>query len=150
MKLVTVEMETIKAAMERARTLHDDWQAECLEIILIPSIYKRWRELNDRFPYELTRHPGLPYLRRTREMNEQVTDWSVFAGYVLRGWNVVSTGRDRGYSHSAGTAWDGVRRDTISQFAHDLRMLAYGHDHREMQNNLERCGISLTGQLSLV
>jgi hypothetical protein len=154
MRTIAVSLKTIRAAIARAEKLSSDWQAQCCEIALIPAIAKRWAELNTNHfqNVHLDRHEGEPHLDYTPEQNHAVKDWSAFAGYVLRyssdpsisnwGWNSV---RSDCYGHSPCTAWDGMRRETVSQFLHDLRMLGLGYRHPELMKSLERAKIRVTG-----
>ncbi len=153
MKTLTISLKTIRAALARAAAVSDDWQAECCEIAMIPAVARRLAELNTRhFPrLTMTRHEGKPHQNMRPEDNLAVKDWTVYAGYVLlynasppgpfMGWNAV---RADYYSHSPGTAWNGLRREAISEFIHDLRMIAHGHDHPESRATLDRAGIRLT------
>ena len=115
----------LRRALARAARVSDEWQARYLEILLIPQVYRRWRQVN--CPYfgeelSIARHPGRPYIGYTREQNLAVEDWSKLTGYVLRytdgyGWNSV---RGDYYSHSPATCWDGVRRETFHSFVESL------------------------------
>jgi hypothetical protein len=157
---IKVKLSAIRQAIKRAKLVSDDWQAECCEILSIPAIAKRWQELNPNLRgLRIWRVAGQPYRFESREINIARCDakqWGQIAGYVLVlfstadgdcSWNSV---RPDYYGHSASTAWDGVRRDTVSQFVLDLRMLAYGHDHAEIRNHLASAGIELVDDAALV
>jgi hypothetical protein len=150
MRTVTVSLRALQRALKAAKSSSDDWQAECCEIALIPAVAKRWAELNaDRFQnVHLDRYEGKPHIGMLPDGNRAVADWSEYAGYVLHysadpsisnwGWNSV---RQEYYGHSPSTAWDGMRRETISQFIHDLRMVALGYDHPEINRSIDRAKI---------
>ena len=150
MRTIRVSLKTIRAAIARAQTVSDDWQAQLCEIALIPAVAKRWKELNSRLPgLAITRHDGAPHIGMTPYDNRAVTDWTVYAGYVLiyfpesgKGWNSV---RDNYYCHSPSSAWNGIRRETVSQFLEDLRMVALGYTNPEIMRSLERAKIVVTG-----
>lgn len=152
MRTITVSMRTILRAVRESRSVSDDWQGAILEILRVPAIAKRWRELNPRYRgLELVRHAGLPMVGGWRELAGDNPDWASFAGYTLiydrfdngrvYGWNSV---RSDYYAHSASTAWNGVRRETIHRFAESLWMIALGHDHPDHRTTLTRAGIELT------
>ena len=149
MKTIRVSRQTVARAIERANAASDDWQAELLELLLIPSLAKRWQELNPQFPQvAIVRHSGKPHKGYTRDDNLAVKDWTPFAGYLFQydpeqhwNWNAVRTDW---YSHSASTAWNGVRRDTICSWVEDIRMLALGYDDRSYHATLARTKIVLT------
>jgi len=118
-----------KAIRQAERFCPRDWQAELLEILRIPSVYRRWRYINsDRMPgLELSRHKGKGPFVGGREVALAVEDWLIFNGYELGYgcenycWNRA---RSDFYGHSPSSAWDGVRRETYAGFADALR-LAY-------------------------
>lgn len=154
MRTITVSLRTVRRAMREAGPITDDWQGAILEILRIPAIAKRWRELNPRYRgLEVVRHAGLPWSKGWRELPGANPDCTVFAGYTLvfdrfddgkvYGWNSV---RSDYYAHSAGTAWDGVRRETIHRFAESLWMIALDHDHPDHRATLARAGIELTAR----
>jgi hypothetical protein len=158
MRKIRVKLSSILRAIERAKTISDDWQAECCEILLIPAVAKRWQELNANFAgLHVKRIDGAPYAFTCREDNQarcEAKRWREVAGYVLvlftgdsgdYCWNGV---RDDYYGHSASTAWDGIRRDTISSFAHDLRTLAYGHRHPDYDRALARAGVEFVDDVA--
>ena len=156
MQRIKISIRTIKAAIARANAMFDDWQAECCEIAMIPAIAKRYAELNrDRFQHGVAVicHPGKCHKGMTRDDNLAVKDWTEYAGYVLHyapngaylgpwSWNAVKPDY---YCHSPSTTWDGMRRETVSQFIHDLRMLALGYDHPETRRSIERAHLTVTG-----
>jgi hypothetical protein len=159
MRTIEVSLESIRLAMERAHDRSDDWQAELCEIALIPVIAKRWQELNPNFQgLHLERVPGLPHILKTPDDNRAIGDakrWAEYAGYVLvlfgegenrYTWNAV---RPDWYGHSPSTAWNGMRRETVSQFIETLRMVACGNEHDEYTKNLARAGIMLAGQAAV-
>lgn len=138
MKLVKVKASEIKQAIERTHLLSDDWQAELIEIILIPKVYARWKEINLNKLYRdftITRHDGLKPLGDREENLKRCNEktWESFVGYVLSWtypvgsttpiyWNRVT--KDH-YGHSPSVCWDGLRRETLSSFVEDLRMMFY-------------------------
>lgn len=124
----TVKVSDLWAAMRAAQTLYgDDWQAEVLEILLVPPVYAYWRAINTEYGHgapTLTRHAGVP--NPGKNVPEDF-DWALVAGYVMRHgcdgvlrWNSV---RSDHWCHAPGTAWDGVRRETVHRFAEQLRWL---------------------------
>ncbi len=127
----TITMFAIERAIEQAHTISDDWQAELLEILLLPKVYRIWHKLNTRYPdATITRHPGVK-VTGTREDNLARCDaktWRICAGYTfdygVHGytWNSV---RDDYYGHSPSTTWDGIRRETACGFVEALRMAYY-------------------------
>jgi hypothetical protein len=128
-RTMTVKASQIAKAVGKARQLcPKDWQAEQLEILLIPKLYKRWRDVNDHIPgLELKRHAGFPWTGG-RDEALAVEDWTAYAGYEM-GYGLESycwnRARSDDYAHSPASAWDGVRRETYHSFADNLRM-AYG------------------------
>lgn len=129
-RTLTVKASEIEKAIKRAKNFcPKDWQAELLEILLIPKVYRRWQYINDRYPkkVEIKRHQGKPW---TGDRDEALAteDWLIYSGYEfgygLDGycWNRA---REDYYGHSPSSAWDGIRRETYHTFAENLR-LAYG------------------------
>ncbi len=150
MRTLTIKKAEIARAIVRAHATTDDWQAECIEILMLPSLYRRWQQKNGthfRMP-TLTRHPGLPYRETTREDNlarGQAETWHEMAGYLLRfgptfGWNSV---RPDCYSHGASCCWDGLRRETDSGFAQDIRSWYYTGNDRIAFDLLTDYGINV-------
>jgi len=130
---ITIKASQVAQAIKRARRLFgDDWQAECLEIALLPAINKRWRAVNRPFHADLTltRHIGKTPLDIKRE-DYQKTNWLTVAGYEL-GYGGATTSycwnraRADYWGHSPGTAWDGVRRETCHSFIYTL-LAIYRH-----------------------
>jgi len=128
MRNIIVKASEIARAIEKSYEVDTrSWQAECIEILLIPKVYKRWQRINKaKFGgnIEISRVDGQAY---TNDIDgHKVDDWSAFGGYLygygLKGlcWNSV---RETSYSHSASTAWDGIRRETYHSFAENLRHL---------------------------
>ena len=150
MRTIKVSLTTLRDAIARAHAVSDDWQAECCEIALIPAVAKRYAELNaPRLPaVAVIRHDGRHCIGMTPDDNRAVADWAEFTGYTLgyglevARWNSV---RSDYYSHSPSTCWNGMSRETVSQFVHDLRMVAIGYDHPEHWRTIERAGIRVTG-----
>lgn len=150
MRTIKIKLSAIQEAIEAAHAVSDDWQAECLEILRIPAIAKRWRELNPRFPaVEIRRHDGAPHKGFQPDDNRAIGErnrWSEYAGYVFTyglegcGWNSV---KDDYYGHSPSSAWNGCGRETICRFAEALRMFALGYDHDELRRSLKNAGIAL-------
>lgn len=127
MKTIKINLHELGKAIHRANQTTCDWQAEMIEILLIPKIYRRWQELNkQQFNYcpEVTRWPGLPFIPAYR--GKETKCWSLVSGYIVTQWNDF---RDDYYSHSASTAWDGIRRETVHMFLEKLRHIYY--DHKE-------------------
>jgi len=129
LRTIQVKVSAIQAAIARAQREHADWQAQPLEILLIPKVLRRWRQVNPRYTWPtITRHPGFPE-PATRAARDQVEDWSSIRGYAFTygpetswRWNSV---RDDYYGHSPGTCWDGVRRETNHSFLESLRDVWY-------------------------
>ncbi len=128
----TITLKSLEKAITAAHNISDDWQAELLEVLLLPKVYHLWHKLNaEHFPDPtVTRHPGLKPTG-TRDDNLarcQAQTWRQYAGYVfsygLHGytWNSV---RDDYYGHSPSTAWDGIRRETVCGFVEALRVAYY-------------------------
>lgn len=89
------------------------WQAEIVEIAMIPSVTKAIEEMTHR-KLNLTRV-------KTKFGN----------GYVLEGWNSV---RDDYYSTNPAKVYDGLRREYIGiQDLELLRQTAHGHDSAKDQ-----------------
>lgn len=150
MRKVSIAYSTVIGALDRAHAVSDDWQAECLELLRIPALAKRWQELHPNMPgVRIDFHPGLPHKGMTPEDNRAVEDWSVYAGYIFvygiedcpgYGWNSV---RSDYYGHSPGTCWDGVRRETIHSWIDCLRLIVKGYDHPSYRESLEEVGVCL-------
>ena len=126
---LTLKASYLLPALERAHAISDDWQAECLEILLVPEVNARWVELTQAargFVPSLEWWIGLPDKGLTRDDNEaiyQAKAWTRYAGYTLRlgeyaVWNSV---REDYHSHSASTCWNGVQRETYCLFVEHLR-----------------------------
>ncbi len=131
MKWINVTTQELEAAMQRADALfdQDEWQARCIEIALIPQVYRRLKLLNKKVAPKITRVKGQPYKGMTPDDNRAVTDWRVYAGYVLTlcdglaNWN--SGDRADYYSHAPSVCFNGMGRELYRvQFVHDLRMVA--------------------------
>jgi len=131
---IKVRASAVEAVVARSNRLHpSDWQAECLALVcFLPNVKKRWQEVNEPEGHydKLTFVDGFPYDAEAKAKAKEGTieDWAVYAGYTLgssRGvwcWNSVPDSPDRGYGHSPGTAWNGVRRETFHTFAEALRI----------------------------
>ena len=119
-----VTASQIAPAIDRAKSMHADWMAECLEIALLPTVYERWRLLNEG-RYTLERVDGLPHTFNDPAQNRAVgaaRRWHEYAGYVMSHWNSkASPDYDSGYSHGPSRAWDGVSRLTTHMFIESLR-----------------------------
>jgi hypothetical protein len=156
MRQITVKASAVDRAIQRAKaTCPSDWQAELLEIILIPNVYKRWKQVNDRFPDPtITRHPGQPY-RRGETDPRQIDDWTIYAGYEFdygRPGYCWNRARADHYGHSPGTAWDGVRRETYHSFVETLRMCYHAALRGEgvnwrLQSNLDAYRVKFVNDL---
>jgi hypothetical protein len=153
-KMLVVKESEIHEAVERANALFDEWQARAIEVILIPHVYVYWCGIQ-RSPWRIERVPGKEYKAHTREQNLEIGErngWGEYAGYhvyrdfgeVQLPWNGI---RDDWYSHSAGTAWDGLRRETICEFAYELSsaytMKMDGRDYHYLTERLDNKGILL-------
>lgn len=128
-RTITVKASAIKKAVAKARRLcPKDWQAEILEILLIPKVQRRWQYVNDHIPgLEIKRHKGFPWADG-RDEALAVEDWTIYAGYEMGyGLEHLCWNRARSdyYGHSPSSAWDGIRRETYHSFANNLR-IAYG------------------------
>jgi len=164
-RTITVEASSVLRAMKSVEDKFDDWQAQYLEVLLLPNVYKRWKQANPNMPdMVLNRVSGETHKGFTPEDNRAVGDakgWSLFAGYTLRyclnpstgessGWNGV---RDDYYCHSPSVAWDGVRRDTYHQFVQDIAMTVtlWSREkdvHHSSFDLLEKYGVKLVNDLS--
>ena len=117
---IVVRLSDVGRAVERAKTLSTDWQAQLCEILLIPQVYARWHEINDY--YTLERVDGIPY-SGTREQNiarGKAGKWNEVNGYILGpAWNSV---KPDWYSHGASTTWNGLQRETYSRFVQDIHI----------------------------
>ena len=130
MRIITVKASEIRLAIARANATSAEYQTELIEIALIPSVNRRWHELNKNLePLILLRHPGLPdpAYNMSREDYIAITDWSKFAGYTLTyhgnsNWNSV---RESYFCHSPNTTWDGIRRQTKGSMAIQCLRIAY-------------------------
>ena len=142
LQTIHVRLSDVGNAIEMAKSTTSEWQAELIEILLIPSINKRWMELNNGF-YQIERHAGIPYIGFNREDNMArgaSNTWREISGYTLSHptcdirWNSV---REEYYGHSAGTTWDGIRRETYHSFADALRNAFYHYSGR-VEYRIER------------
>jgi hypothetical protein len=128
-KLIEVHYSELHAARQRAEAVDSDWQAAAIEALLLPQVYARWQAVNARrYPTaNVERHPGLHAPEHGTRRNES-SGWSAYAGYTLGYgipgvcWNSV---RDDYYGHNAGTCWDGIRRETVHDFAYWLQVAEY-------------------------
>lgn len=141
MKTITVKASDIRNAIARAQTVSDDWQAQHIEILRQPRIYKRWQELNSDRNLTLAYHSGQKPTgdREANLARCEAKTWAEYAGYTLDfggyRWNAVT---DEWYGHSPACCWDGVRRETKSYFIECLRLAYYCSER-----NLEPAAISL-------
>lgn len=115
---------------------------------------KKWpQEGNARVTAMLHAHPHLKKVWQhiEKERTGKGTKWGVVPvlnyhdpegnpwgpGYTLHyenekgekvgSWNGVGDTRERGYSHSPSSAWDGVRRNTVSNWMHDVDNFSAQH-----------------------
>jgi hypothetical protein len=152
MQTIKVRLSAVRRAVTQAHQAHGDWQAEHLEILLLPQVYRRWQEVNRPHFSEptITRHPGFRWTDG-REAAAQVTDWSIYAGYTFTygptnwRWNSVTTDW---YGHAPSVTWDGVRRETYHSFVEDLRAVLYAVEesrlpHWQTCQNLDRYHIQV-------
>jgi len=152
MQTITLTEARAQRAFTAARAISGEWQAECLELLRIPAIRRRWQQLNSirlPFPIRIDYHPGKHSVGMTREQNLAVPDWSVYAGYVFSygwpdrpeyGWNRV---RPDWFSHSPSCAWEGVRRETVHRFLEAIRYTLTGYEHESHWETLRMVGIRL-------
>ena len=133
-RTITVKASQIKAAIACANKISDDWQAELIEVLLIPNVYNRWQKVNGHARYVVNRHDGQPHKGYKREDNLTVGElnaWDTIAGYTMQynglgwGWNSVRTDY---YGHGPSTTWDGIRRETYHSFLESLRSAVYAID----------------------
>ena len=128
MRKLKVRFSDLDKAAHKAKAVSDDWQALILEILLIPKLNKRWKQLNPRYPeLSLQRVEGEKYPEGLAH-RQKIENWALYAGYVLTfsehsAWNSVREGTDYGFSHSPGVCWDGIRRETVHRFAYDLHVV---------------------------
>lgn len=125
-RTLTVKASEVEKAIKRAKSFcPKDWQAELLEILLIPKVYRRWQYINDRYlRVEIKRHTGFPWVG-DRDEALAVEDWLIYSGYEFGyGFDDYCWNRARSdyYGHSPSSAWDGIRRETYHSFAENLRM----------------------------
>jgi hypothetical protein len=152
-----IKASHVLKAMARGQQVSDDWQAQYIEIALLPAVNRRWQAANrDRFEsLILARVPGKPHIGYTPDDNRAVIDWTQFAGYALAygpgasRWNSV---RADCYSHSPSTTWDGIRRETYHSFIYDLGACALSlRDGKEpppsLLAELETYGVELIDDL---
>ena len=108
--VVRVHVSDVKKAIQRAERRSPEWQAEMLEIALIPGV----KAGLNRIPQN---HRGVKIKRVKGKFGN---------GYVLEGWNSV---RDDYFSYSPSTAWDGLRREYYgAQDIERMRMAANQED----------------------
>lgn len=149
MKQINVTTQELEAAMQRADAIFDEseWQARCIEIALIPQVYRRLKLLNKKVAPKITRVKGKSTKGMTVEDNRAVTDWRVYAGYVLTLYDGVthwnSSERADYYSHAPSVCFNGMGRELYRvQFIHDLRMIAelvrQGKDYNDWYPYLAR------------
>ena len=90
------------------------WQADMIEIALIPSVKRAIEQMNNG-----------------RALNIQRVQTPFGNGYVLEGWNRV---RDDYYSTNPASVWDGIRREFIgAQDIESLRAIGLGNDYAKTQ-----------------
>lgn len=127
MRNITIKASEVKKASDKAAKVETNcWQATICELLMLPKLAKRWQEFNPRHKgLRIEKHEGQLYPEGYARQNT-VTDWATFAGYTLKAdywtWNSVPETGDlsRGFSHNPGTAYDGIRRETVYHFAYDL------------------------------
>jgi hypothetical protein len=128
MHKIKVRFSDLDKAAKKAKAVSDDWQAIVLEILLIPNVNKRWKQLNKRYPaMELSKHAGEKYPQGLA-LRQEVPDWAVYAGYTLMfseglAWNSVQEGTEYGFAHGPSRCWDGIRRETYHDFAYQLYVI---------------------------
>ena len=121
----TVTLAALRRAVKLGNERSPDWQAQCLEVAMLPAVNARWRALNPRMTgLRIEFHPGKRNPGEDREANGAIGErkgWAEYVGYVLRyyegsdyGWNSVT---DDWYSHSAGCCWSGISRETYGATA---------------------------------
>lgn len=130
MKKITVKASDVRKAIKKAEAISDEWQAQHLELLLQPKIYRHWQALNSDRPVALQFHPGAkPTGGREENLQRcEQRSWRQFAGYTLTfgyTWNSVA---DEWYEHSPSCCWDGVRRETRSFFIEALRAAYYANE----------------------
>lgn len=163
-RLIRVRASDVVRAITRAQAQFDDWQAECLEIALLPAVYRRWQAANrDRYPdIHLRRVPGQPYRSRPRAEAERICQeqgWLAYAGYELHllagetyAWNRA---RADYYGHSPATAWNGMGRETFCNFIEDIRQVVYAllhgtadRVHPELLAHLRSFGVEVVDDMA--
>lgn len=143
-RTLVLKLSAVRKAIWRARRdFPGEWQAETLEILLLPGVYRRWQALNRFGPYQgsvrRASHArwGPGYLFETVDTR---------SGEVVSRWNAVT---DEWYSHHPSVAWDGVRRETIHTFLDAARSTATSPDpertasHPGFVDTLRRAGVRL-------
>lgn len=122
-----IKIADLERAVGRAERMfgRDCWQAACLEIALLPAVYRRLKALNSGLV--ITRHGGETDEAMTVDERRAVSDWSRFAGYTFAAggveWNrVVETS----YAHHPAATWTGMTRELKTHFVLDLLMVVWG------------------------
>lgn len=163
-RLIRVRASDVVSAISSAQAKFADWQAECLEIALIPAVKRRWQAANrDRYPaIHLRRVAGQPYRGMTRAEAEQICQergWLAYSGYELHllAGEVYAWNRARAdyYGHSPATAWNGMGRETYCSFIEDIRQLVYAmlqgtadRVHPELLAHLRSFGVEVVDDLA--
>src|SRR3990172_9332024 len=87
---LTIKASQVIRAMDSVAEKFDDWQAQYLEVLLLPKVYKRWKQANtghfDPEMLSIKRIQGLAHRGYAPKQNRAIGDareWHKFAGYVL-------------------------------------------------------------------
>jgi hypothetical protein len=109
--------EKVAGKWQAAYPMASEWQAGCLEVVLLPGLWERvLRKMAEERVYAAYRDKPVRF-----------TCPKGLPGYLLKGWN----GEPReGYeaSHSPAVAWNGITRNLFASLGELLRMQALGHD----------------------
>lgn len=159
MRTIKIKLNKIKAAIDKARQYSDDWQAElCGLLAFVPKLAKRWQEINlARLPWtnglKVEFVDGIPHKGSDPENNKRISaagNWAAYAGFTLTlaefeqgGRSIWNSVREDHFGHSPGTAWDGVRRETIHRFLEAVRCIGIGQEHHEHRHELANVKIQI-------
>lgn len=144
-----VSLDEVRQAMQRGRSLFSNadqaGQAERMEVLLQPHIYKIWQQLNAKGSHGYVMYPQVRRVQNDKHgygyVLEHVHRYPNGEQTVMP-WNGV---KDEYYSHHPGTAWNGVGRETRHLFIEDLLHLVRGHDavHMESMDAAMRAGLKV-------
>lgn len=144
-----VSLDEVRQSMQRGRALfsNDDQagQAERMEVLLQPHVYKVWQQMNAKGSHGYVMYPQVRRVQNDKHgygyVLEHVHRYPNGEQTVMP-WNGV---KDEYYSHHPGTAWNGVGRETRHLFIEDLLHLVRGHAavHMESMDGAMRAGLKV-------